>query len=59
MIFEHALELMKLGKRVKRKTWKDDHNGMWIRKWIMNEGVHQELLETDDIIADDWVEVVG
>lgn len=53
MCFGTALEAMRNGKRVRRKTW---GNGPWV-SYVMLEYLPYTNLTSQDIIAKDWVEI--
>lgn len=53
MCFGTALEAMRNGKRVRRKTW---GNNTWV-SYVMLEYLPYTNLTSQDIIAKDWVEI--
>lgn len=51
MKFEEARELIKKGKKVRRKSWKFKDFFLPVKD---DYGEHQSYLEFEDIDADDW-----
>lgn len=67
MLLKDAIELMKEGKQVVRTIWEEKEgyltilpNAKFVWKIVFNNGVPNAgnfIFETEDLLADDWIEL--